>query len=161
MRIKRATLSMAIATIAIGLYAAVAAPSFAAPRRPVARAASAAATISLRRTKLGMILVNSRGFTVYAFTHDPLRKNTCISMNGCNTFWPPVKTTGAPRAGTGVRHSLLGTIRIKGGLQVTYAGHALYLYSGDSGPGQTSYVGVNAFHGEWKALRSSGALVGG
>jgi len=160
MRIRRATLSVAVAMIAVGLCAIVAGPSFAAPRRPSAHAASAPATIGLRRTKLGMILVNSRGFTVYAFTHDPLKKNTCMSIKGCSSFWPPVSTSGAPRAGRGVRRSLLGTIRIKGGLQVTYAGHALYLYSGDSGPGQTSYVRFNAFQGEWKALRSSGALVG-
>ena len=45
------------------------------------------------------------------------------------------------------------------GNQVTYAGHPLYTYTGDSGPGKTSYVGVKAFGGAWYALNASGGAV--
>jgi hypothetical protein len=46
-----------------------------------------------------------------------------------------------------------------GSEQVTYAGHALYLYSADRGPGETSYVGERAFGGIWYAISSSGGTV--
>jgi hypothetical protein len=45
------------------------------------------------------------------------------------------------------------------GRQVTYAGHPLYLYSGDSSPADTSYVGVQQFGGKWYALNAAGHLV--
>ena len=71
-----------------------------------------------------------------------------------------VLSGGKPVAGPGVRASLLSTIRLPGGTrQVTYAGHALYLYSGDTGPGQTSYVGETAFGGRWYAIDASGRTV--
>ena len=159
MFLTRTKLTAVLATLAAVVGAAVATPSVAAPSRAQAHAASGPATIQLRRTSKGMILVDGRGFTVYAFSHDSRNRDTCIAMSGCQMFWPPVRTSGRPHAGRGVRSSLLGTIRIHGGLQVTYAGHALYGYSGDSSPGSTSYVGVSAFHGVWSALRSTGALV--
>jgi predicted lipoprotein with Yx(FWY)xxD motif len=159
MSITRAKPVAALAVVAAAALAAITSPSLAAPSHARAHAASGRATIQLRRTRLGLILVDGRGFTVYAFSHDRRNRNTCISMSGCSTLWPPIRTSGRPRAGRGVRTSLLGTIRIRGGLQVTYDGHALYGYSGDFSPGSTSYVGVSAFHGVWSALRSNGALV--
>ena len=78
----------------------------------------------------------------------------------CTTFWPLVKTSGRPRAGKGVKRSLLGTIKVGSATQVTYAGHPLYTYSGDGGiKGSTSYVGFRQFGGVWMALRASGATV--
>lgn len=159
MSMKRTKLVAAIAALAALALVAIAAPVLAAPSRARARAASGPATIQLRRTSKGMILVDGRGFTVYAFSHDSRNRDTCLAISGCQSFWPPIRTSGRPHAGRGVRSSLLGTIRIHGGLQVTYAGHALYGYTGDSSPGSTSYIGVSAFHGVWSALRSTGALV--
>lgn len=158
MTVSRTRLLAVLAVAVTAALAVIASPSLATPRRAQAHAASAA-TIQLRRTRLGMILVDSRGFTVFGFTHDPRNKDTCVSIKECTKFWPPIRTSGKPRAGSGVKRSLLGTIRIPGGLQVTYAGHALYGYTGDSSPGATSYVGVNALGGVWYALRSTGAMV--
>jgi hypothetical protein len=42
---------------------------------------------------------------------------------------------------------------------VTYAGHPLYLYAGDSGAAETSYVGVKQFGGSWYAINGSGHAV--
>ncbi len=159
MSLTRTKLTAALAVLAAFVGAAAAAPTFAAPSRPTARAASGTATIKLRRTSRGMILTDGRGFTVYAFSHDSRNRDTCVAMNGCASAWPPVRTSGKPRPERGVRGSLLGTTRIHGGLQVTYNGHPLYRYIGDGSPGSTSYIGVTAFHGVWSALRSSGALV--
>ncbi len=128
----------------------------------VGAAASASASsrgerIQLRKTGVGTILVNGRSHTVYMFTRDARNKDACQGISGCLHVWPPVTSANKPIAGSGVKSSLLGTITIKGGArQVTYAGHPLYTYSGDSGPGQTGYVNFSAFGGRWPALNASG-----
>ena len=126
----------------------------------VANASSSGERIQLRNTRVGTILVNGRGRTVYVFTRDSRNNDACQQISGCTRIWPPVTTTGKPLAGSGVRSSQLGTITIKGGAkQLTYAGHPLYTYSGDSGPGQTSYVNFSAFGGRWPAMNASGQEV--
>jgi predicted lipoprotein with Yx(FWY)xxD motif len=42
---------------------------------------------------------------------------------------------------------------------VTYAGHPLYLYVGDSRAGETGYVGIHQFGGIWDALSAQGKMV--
>lgn len=116
--------------------------------------------VDLRTTALGRILVNGAGHTLYVFTHDHGARNSCVAISECSETWPALQAHGAPKAGAGVRSSLLGTIRLRSGArQVTYAGHPLYLYSVDAGPGETSYVGEHAFGGAWYALSASGHVV--
>jgi predicted lipoprotein with Yx(FWY)xxD motif len=122
---------------------------------PVAHS-SAATTVQLRHTSLGSILVNSSGRTLYEFTRDHGNKNSCAAISGCSAVWPSLKASGRPTAGSGIKASLLSTTS---GDQVTYAGHPLYTYSGDSGPGATSYVGAKSFGGAWYALNASGGAV--
>ena len=130
---------------------------------PAALAASHAggAKINLESTKkFGKILDNSKGFTIYAFTKDSRNKNACQNIGGCQGAWPPVVTTGKPVAGAGVKQSLLGTIKLKNGkTQVTYNGHPLYTYIGDSSPHETTYVNLFQFGGYWPAVNAAGALV--
>jgi predicted lipoprotein with Yx(FWY)xxD motif len=122
--------------------------------------ASRVAKVQLRHTSLGNILVTSSGFTLYEFTRDHTNRNSCVTIRECPESWPAYQTHGRPIAGPGVRASLLSTIRLPGGkTQVTYAHHPLYLYSGDSGPGETSYVGESAFGGRWYAINSAGHTV--
>jgi predicted lipoprotein with Yx(FWY)xxD motif len=126
---------------------------------PVAHS-SRVAKVELRHTRLGNILATSSGFTLYEFTRDHAHKNSCVNISGCPETWPALKTSGKPKASSGVRASLLSTITLPGGAkQVTYAGHPLYLYSADSGPGETSYVGEKAFGGVWYAINASGHTV--
>jgi predicted lipoprotein with Yx(FWY)xxD motif len=113
-------------------------------------------TIQLRHTALGKVLVSSSGRTLYRFTKDHGKKNMCAAVSGCSAVWPALKSSGKPKAGAGVKASLLSTTS---GGQVTYAGHPLYTYSGDSGPGQTSYVGAHEFGGMWYAVNASGGTV--
>jgi predicted lipoprotein with Yx(FWY)xxD motif len=164
--------ALASAIVAVGLGATpviVSAPSAAATTHRVggagaatevrAQAAAGPATIQLHKTRLGMILVNARGFTVYAFGKDAKRQDRCVTISGCGSIWPLVKTSGRPRAGKGVKRSLLGTIKVGNNEQVTYAGHPLYTYTGDGFAGSTSYVGIRQFGGVWTALKASGATV--
>jgi predicted lipoprotein with Yx(FWY)xxD motif len=123
----------------------------------MATAGGSRAKLQLRQTSVGRILVNSRGFTVYAFTKDSRNHDACVKINGCVGAWRMVTTSGAPIAGAGVKSSLIGTIKPKPGVvQVTYAGHPLYTYTGDTGPGQTFYVNVLQFGGRWPALNTAG-----
>ncbi|MGA7704234.1 MAG: hypothetical protein WB998_04995 [Solirubrobacteraceae bacterium] len=117
---------------------------------------SSAATVQLRHTSLGSILVSSSGRTLYEFTRDRSNKNSCAVISGCSAVWPSLKASGRPTAGSGVKASLLSTT---GGHQVNYAGHPLYTYSGDSGPAKTSYVGAKTFGGTWYAINASGGTV--
>jgi predicted lipoprotein with Yx(FWY)xxD motif len=147
-----------LAALLIGAVS-VSAATVAQGAAPTAHAARAA-RVTLRHTRLGKILATSSGFTLYEFTHDRGPHNSCVSIRECSGTWPPYTTSGRPSAGPGVPASLLSSIRIRGGkTQVTYAGHPLYLYTGDSGPGETSYVGENAFGGRWYALSASGGVV--
>jgi predicted lipoprotein with Yx(FWY)xxD motif len=107
-----------------------------------------------------MIIVNTRGFTVYAFTRDGRDKDNCAQVSGCPSVWPPVTTSSKAIAGRGVNSRLIGTITLKNGVkQVTYAGHPLYTYVADSGPGQTFYVNVSQVGGRWPALNAAGNKV--
>jgi predicted lipoprotein with Yx(FWY)xxD motif len=116
--------------------------------------------LSLRKTSAGMILVDSKGFTLYAFSRDSNNQDKCVSISGCASHWPPLTTSGKPLAGSGVKSSMIGTITIKGGTkQVTYDGHPLYTYAGDSSPGSTEYIGASASGGTWPAVSGSGGEV--
>ena len=139
--------------IAVAAVSAVGAAS-------LAMAKAGPAKLELRKTRVGTILVNSRGFTLYAFTRDSRNHDACAALRSCLTAWPAVTTGGKAVAGPGVRASLIGTITLKGGIeQVTYAGHPLYTYIADVRPGQTSYVNFLQFGGRWPAVNAAGGEV--
>ncbi len=107
----------------------------------------------------GRILFDGRGRTLYLFTHDAGAKSRC--HGACASAWPPFLTRGRPRAaGGGVSQSLLGTTRRSdGGTQVTYAGHPLYHYVGDTRPGQVLCQAVLEYGGYWYVVKPGGAPV--
>jgi predicted lipoprotein with Yx(FWY)xxD motif len=106
----------------------------------------------------GTVLVSSSGRTLYMLTADSASASSCGSS--CAPIWPPLTTTGAPVAGSGVQASLLGTVtRSDGSKQVTYGGHPLYMFSGDSAAGQVNGEGITSFGGTWYALDASGQPV--
>ncbi len=107
---------------------------------------------------LGMVLVDSEGFTVYEFAKDKGTTSSCYGT--CEEGWPPVSTKGAPTAGEGAMSSQLGTTKRKdGSLQVTYAGHPLYTFVEDKSPGEANGNGSEAFGGLWSALNEAGSGV--
>jgi predicted lipoprotein with Yx(FWY)xxD motif len=141
----------------VGLCLAVLA---AATTTGVAAGAGRAAKVVVRHTALGNILANGRGLTVYVFSRDSRNHDRCVSAGGCSGTWPPLTTSARPRHGPGIKGGLLGTIKLPGGAQqVTYAGHPLYTYIADGGPGQTFYVGVSQFGGTWYAVNAAGRVV--
>ena len=116
------------------------------------------ATVSLRTTKLGPILVSSRGRTLYLFQKDRNGKSACTAS--CAQFWPPLIGHGKPTAGPGVKASLLGTTkRGNGSLQVTYNKHPLYSYALDKQAGQTNGEGISAFGAHWYTVSAKGTPI--
>lgn len=108
--------------------------------------------------KLGQILVDDKGMTLYLFVADTGTASTCYTT--CATIWPPVLTTGAPQAGAGVQASLLGTTtRTDGKVEVTYAGHPLYYFVQDKASGDITGQGINGFGGLWWVLSPAGAAI--
>lgn len=106
----------------------------------------------------GMALVSGNGRTLYLFEAD--RKGMSACTGSCATAWPPFTVTGRVRAGTGVRQSLLGTIRRSDGrTQVTYNGHPLYYFAGDTKPGAARGQGSKAFGAGWYAVNASGSKI--
>ena len=76
------------------------------------------------------------------------------------TAWPPLRVSGKPTVGSGAKASLIGTTpRSDGQSQVTYNGHPLYYYQGDSNAGDTNGQGVNGFGAPWYVLSASGDAI--
>lgn len=118
------------------------------------------AAVDSASSHYGTVLVSSSGRTLYMLSSDSSSASTCTG--GCASVWPPLTTTGSPTAGSGVNASLLGTVtRSDGSKQVTYNGHPLYRYSGDTGSGQVNGEGINSFGGTWYVLDTSGHSVTG
>ncbi len=106
--------------------------------------------------KLGPILANAEGRTLYLFQKDKGGKSSC--SGSCAKIWPPDIATASPKAGAGVTASKLGTTkRSDGTMQITYAGHPLYTYTADGSPGQVSGNGINSFGGIWNAVQPNGS----
>jgi predicted lipoprotein with Yx(FWY)xxD motif len=117
-------------------------------------------SVALASTKLGKVLVDGNGRTLYLFEAD---KGTMSNCDGaCASAWPPLTTSGKPTAGAGVVASKLGTAkRADGTTGVTYAGHPLYTYAGDGAPGQTAGEGLTDYGAPWYALSAAGKTVVG
>jgi predicted lipoprotein with Yx(FWY)xxD motif len=125
----------------------------------IARSATGTtATVSLHKTRLGLILVNSRGHTLYLFAKDRNGKSAC--SGSCAKFWPPSLRSGKLTAGSGVKASMLGTTRrSNGSLQLTYNKHPLYTFVLDKQAGQTNGEGNLAFGARWYAVSARGTAV--
>jgi predicted lipoprotein with Yx(FWY)xxD motif len=122
--------------------------------------ASGPATIAVKSTSLGKVLVDGKGMTLYLFEKDTGTTSTCTGT--CAQFWPPVTTKGAAKAGSGITASKLGTtMRSDGTTQVTYNGHPVYYYGGDQKPGDVNGQGQNTFGGLWYVMSPAGSAVTG
>jgi predicted lipoprotein with Yx(FWY)xxD motif len=146
--VHRRTLLAVAAIVAIGTSAGVAAAS--APTAP--------AKVKVRTTKLGTVLVDGKGVTLYLFTKDTGGKSVCFGP--CAKAWPPLLTKGAPQALGSAKASELGTVRRgKGYRQVTYNGHPLYYFTPDGGvPGKVTGQDVG---GIWFVVNTSGNAIKG
>jgi predicted lipoprotein with Yx(FWY)xxD motif len=127
-------------------------PATQAPTTTAAEAASGT-TVAVASSRLGDILVDRDGRTLYAFTKDNGDQSACGGQ--CASTWPAL--TGSATAGTGVQAALLSTsVQADGKAQVTYGGKPLYHFAGDAKPGDTNGQGVG---NAWFVLTADGELV--
>jgi predicted lipoprotein with Yx(FWY)xxD motif len=135
-----------------------AAPAGSAAAAPSSAASGSAAVIKTASSSGDTFLTDGSGRAVYLWVKDTGNASTC--SGACAGAWPPVTTTGAPTVSGSAKASDLGTItRSDGTKQVTYDGHPLYYFSGDSGPGMASGQGSDGFGAKWWLVAPSGSDV--
>jgi predicted lipoprotein with Yx(FWY)xxD motif len=104
------------------------------------------------------VLTNGSGRAVYLWVKDTGDMSQC--SGACAGAWPAVTTTGTVTGAGAAKPSDLGTItRSDGTKQVTYDGHPLYYFSGDSGAGTASGQGSDSFGAKWWLVAPSGGDV--
>jgi len=114
-------------------------------------------TVKVVSSQYGPVLADGRGQAFYRFTSEKTSRSRCYGA--CAQRWPPVLARGTPRAGPGGKSRQLGTTRrADGKVQLTYAGHPMYYYDGDT-PGRILCQGVDEFGGLWLVVRSTGKPV--
>jgi predicted lipoprotein with Yx(FWY)xxD motif len=126
--------------------------------QPAARTGPASLTV--RRSRLGPMLVDASGRSLYLFTQDKSGKPACTSdYLRCTDIWKPVVTSGRPHGGGGVRTGLLGVVRRTkpAGSQVTYNGHPLYRTVADKHAGD---LNGQAMYDYWYVVSPSGRAIG-
>jgi predicted lipoprotein with Yx(FWY)xxD motif len=147
-----------LAAAAAVTMAVLASAAMAARSGSHAAGAARATAVTARSSRYGRILFDGNGRALYLFDRDRAGRSSC--SGACAKAWPPFLTKSAPKAGIGLRAGLLGTTRRSDGkLQVTYAGHPLYYYSGDVRPGQIKCQGVSNFGGLWLVVSPAGKAV--
>jgi len=114
--------------------------------------------VQAHSSQYGRVLFDQRGYVLYGFTADSPRASRCYGA--CARAWPPLLAKSTPRALRGVDRAKLGTVtRRSGAKQVTYAGHPLYYYVGDTKPGRILCQDVLEYGGRWLVVAPSGKLV--
>ena len=97
------------------------------------------------------VLTNAKGFTLYSFAPDTPASSKCYGS--CAAYWPPV--TGTAAAGQGLPGKVTTITRTGGAHQLTYNGHPLYTYIGDTAPGQAHGNNLNLNGGLWHEVPAS------
>jgi predicted lipoprotein with Yx(FWY)xxD motif len=126
-----------------------------------AGAAMAGSTTTIRsanNANYGRILEGPAGYTLYVFLQGTSSRGT--SHN--SPSWPPLIASGrvAAASGSHVNSQKLGTRKLSNGKhQVTYYGQPLYLYKGDSKPGQTKGEDKFSGQGAWFVVSTGGRPV--
>ena len=92
--------------------------------------------------KLGKILADPRGMTLYTNKHDQKGVSNC--GDACSLTWPPLLAFGPSYGPPGVSGVLDVMTRTDGKKQITWNGMPLYTYSKDAKPGETVGNGVGA-----------------
>jgi predicted lipoprotein with Yx(FWY)xxD motif len=121
-------------------------------------AGPASQSVTTHTGKVGTYLTDGAGRSLYQFSADKGTTSTCTG--GCAKEWMPFTASGKPAAAGGVNAAKIGTtVRDGGQRQVTYAGHPLYYFAGDSTAGQTSGQGLDDFGGVWSVVTPAGTAV--
>jgi predicted lipoprotein with Yx(FWY)xxD motif len=134
-----------------------AAASSPAPARSAVQAGANPAVIRTMSTSKGTVLTDGQGRTLYWFARDTAAQSNCYGS--CAAAWPPVTGTNADASSASLPHGF-GTIRrTNGQSQLTYDGHPLYTYAGDTAAGQLNGNDIKASGGRWWAVTPAGTKI--
>jgi predicted lipoprotein with Yx(FWY)xxD motif len=147
--------AVAAVTLAVLAIVLLTRPGTRAKRADATGDAASGPTLGVETTRLGRILVDARGRTLYLFAKDRGRHSACVG--GCTRVWPPALATGRVDVGPGLKTSKVTTVgRGDGGRQLVYNGHPLYTLISDTAPGQASGQG---FEGTWFVVSPAGRAI--
>ncbi len=111
-------------------------------------------TLKVVSSDFGKTIADDDGEALYLFDADTTKKSTCY--DACAVAWPPLLTKKAPTVSAALDPGLVGTTRRTDGTrQVTYNGHPLYYYVGDS-PGVIKCQDVFEYGGRWLIVKPNG-----
>jgi predicted lipoprotein with Yx(FWY)xxD motif len=103
---------------------------------------------SAKKAKVGSVIVDAQGRTLYRFTAEAQGVPVCTG--DCVGTWPPALASSA----SGLPKHVATVKRPDGGkLQLTYDGHPLYRYAGDQSKADANGEGVG---GQWFVLKAGG-----
>jgi predicted lipoprotein with Yx(FWY)xxD motif len=113
-----------------------------------ASAAASDVVASAKKAKVGSVIVDAQGRTLYRFTAEAQGVPVCTGA--CVGTWPPAVVADA--AGL-PKH--VATVKRPDGdkLQLTYDGHPLYRYAGDQSKADANGAGVG---GQWFVVKAGG-----
>ena len=148
-RIVIAGLGLAVLATAGGITAASAGASSTSAHSSPAAVRTASLTVG---GKTETVLVNANGLPLYYYQPDTATKS--LVSGSLATLWPPLVSASATGTGVSGKVTVLSDSH---GDQVTYNGHPLYTYVGDSAPGQAKGNGLNLSGGVWHEVTVAGA----
>jgi predicted lipoprotein with Yx(FWY)xxD motif len=106
-------------------------------------AAGGKVTVGVTTTKLGKVLVNTAGMTLYIYGKDP-GNGTSKCAGQCLTIWPPATVTSTPTYGSGTPPA--SDFKVSATKQLVVNGFPLYTFSSDTAPGDTTGQGIGDFN---------------
>jgi predicted lipoprotein with Yx(FWY)xxD motif len=100
-------------------------------------------TVAVATTKLGKVLVNSEGMTLYVYDKDP-GNGTSKCTGPCLQVWPALTVTGTPTFGPGTPAATAFTV--SAAHQLVVNGKPLYTFASDTAPGDVKGQDVGDFY---------------
>ena len=108
--------------------------------------AGGAVVASAKKPKVGSVIVDAQGRTLYRFTAEAQGLPVCTGA--CLATWLPALATST----SGLPNHVAAIRRPDGGqLQLTYDGHPLYRYAGDRSKADANGEGVG---GQWYVIKA-------
>jgi predicted lipoprotein with Yx(FWY)xxD motif len=112
--------------------------------KSIGPAAATGKTVSLAKGKAGIFLIGPNGHALYVFTKDHGTKTACTGT--CASYWPALAATAPVTTGPDINKAEVGKANAQKPDQVTYYGHLLYYFKGDSAPGQTNGTKIKGWY---------------